>query len=128
MEFQIDSSSSTPIYRQLGDQIRTAIARGMLDYGVRMPSVRELSRRLVVNPNTISRVYTELERDGLLVTRQGVGVFVAEVKEELSDTVRRQRLEDEVDRFLTEAVHLRFSLGEVIELIGQRGEEFRWGK
>jgi GntR family transcriptional regulator len=128
MEFQIDSSSSTPIYRQLGDQIRTAIARGMLDYGVRMPSVRELSRRLVVNPNTIARVYTELERDGLLVTRQGVGVFVAEVKDELSDAVRRQKLEDEVDRFLTEAVHLRFSLGEVIELLRQRGKEFRWGK
>ena len=77
MDFSIDVASRTPIYRQLADQIRSAIARGRLRANARLPSVRDLSRRLVVNPNTVARVYTELERDGSLVTRPGMGVFVA---------------------------------------------------
>ena len=64
MEFRIDPSSRLPIYRQLRNQFREAVARGKLEPNERLPSVRELSRTLVVNPNTIARVYTELEREG----------------------------------------------------------------
>ena len=71
MEFCIDPTSRLPIYRQLRNQFREAVARGKLLPDRRLPSVRELSRTLVVNPNTIARVYTELEREGLLNTRPG---------------------------------------------------------
>ena len=77
--------------------------------GMRLPSVRVLSRELVVNPNTIARAYTELEREGVLNTRQGLGVFVAEPQDDLSAAARRERLAAALDRFLTEAVHLGFS-------------------
>ena len=111
MEFQCDPTSRVPIYRQLMDQIRQAVARGRLRPGSRLPSVRVLSRELVVNPNTVARAYTELEREGVLNTRQGLGVFVAEPQADLSAAARRERLAEALDRFLTEAVHLGFSGG-----------------
>lgn len=126
MEFQVDPSSRLPIYRQLRNQFRRAAAPGRLEPGLRMPSVRELSRTLVVNPNTIARVYTELEREGLLNTRPGLGVFVAKPRPELTKKVRRERLQELADHFLTEAVHLGFSSHEAVSLIDGRAGQFVW--
>jgi GntR family transcriptional regulator len=126
MEFQIDTTSRTPIYRQLTQQMREGVARGRLKPEERLPSVRELSRVLVINPNTVARVYMELEREGMLYTRQGLGVFIARPKAELTKKVRRERLAELIDRFLTEAVHLGFSAGEVTELIAERAKQFQW--
>lgn len=126
MEFRIDSSSRLPIYRQLRNQFREAVARGRLKPRERLPSVRDLSRKLVVNPNTIARVYTELEREGLLNTRPGLGVFVARPKDELTKKVRKERLTARSDEFLTEAVHLGFSADEVTALISDRVGQFAW--
>ncbi len=77
MEFSISPATGVPIYRQLTEQITSAVARGQLRANQRLPSVRELSQTLVVNPNTIARAYNDLERDGVLYTRPGLGVFVA---------------------------------------------------
>jgi len=126
MEFRIDTSSRLPIYRQLRNQFREAVARGKLHPEERLPSVRELSRTLVVNPNTVARVYIELEREGLLNTRPGLGVFVAQPRAELTKKVRRERLQKLLDGFLTEAVHLGFSSDEVVGLVAERVKQFRW--
>ncbi len=127
MELQIDTGSGKPIYRQLVDQIREAAARGKVEPGERLPSVRTLSRQLVVNPNTIARAYTELEREGVIHTRPGTGAFVAtQAKPELTKQARRQRLQSQVDQLLIEAVHLGFSAEEVEELITKRMGQFRW--
>lgn len=75
LQLQINTASKIPIYRQLTEQIRSAIARGDLQPDEQLPSVRQLPKDVVVNPNTIARVYQELEREGMLVTRQGLGVF-----------------------------------------------------
>jgi len=126
MEFQCDPTSRVPIYRQLMDQIRQAVARGRLRPGVRLPSVRTLSRELVVNPNTIARTYTELEREGVLHTRQGLGVFVAAPQADLSAAARRERLATALDRFLTEAFHLGFSADELQSAITKRIRAFQF--
>ena len=126
MEFQIDISSRTPLYRQLGGQIREAVARGKLKPEERLPSVRELSRKLVINPNTIARVYTELEREGVLNTRPGMGVFVAQPRNDLTKRARRDRLTLLVDGLLTEAVHLGFAAEEVVSLITDRLGKYQW--
>lgn len=126
MEFCIDPTSREPIYRQLCDQLREAVARGTVLPEQRLPSVRELSRTLVVNPNTIARVYTELERDGVIHSRPGLGVFVAKPKAELTKKVRREKLLELLDRFLTEAVHLGFSSEEVLSLAAERSGSFHW--
>ena len=126
MEFRIEPTSRSPIYRQLSEQIREAIATGRLAADQRLPSVRELSRTLVVNPNTVARVYTELEREGVLMTRPGLGVFVARPRYELTKRARRERLVRTVDGLLTEAVHLGFSAEEVNALIAERLTRFQW--
>jgi GntR family transcriptional regulator len=126
MQLQIDTASRTPIYRQLVGQIREAVARGRLVPEARLPSVRELSRQLVINPNTVARVYTELEREGVLNTRPGLGVFVAQPRNDLTRRARKDRLILLADELLTEAVHLGFSAEEVQSLLGERMARFAW--
>jgi GntR family transcriptional regulator len=88
--------------------------------------VRDLSRQLVVNPNTIARVYTELEREGVLNTRPGLGVFVAQPRNDLTKRVRKDRLLSLIDGLLTEAVHLGFSADEVMALLSERITRYQW--
>ena len=126
MDFNVDVASRTPIYRQLAEQIRSAIARGRLKADERLPSVRDLSRRLVINPNTVAKVYTELERDGVLVTRHGLGVFVAQPGSDLTRKARRERLTALLDIFFTEAVLLGFTADDVRELVQDRIGQVRW--
>jgi GntR family transcriptional regulator len=126
MQFEISGASRLPIYQQLVQQVREAIARGDLKPQQQLPSVRQLARDLVVNPNTIARAYTELEREGLLTNRPGRGVFVAEPKDERTGDARRRRLIESLDRFLTEAVHLGFSADEVARLVVSRSRQFQW--
>jgi GntR family transcriptional regulator len=126
MQFSIESASRVPIYRQLVAQIREGVARGQLKAEERLPSVRELSRELVVNPNTVARVYTELEREGVLNTRPGLGVFVAQPRMELTKKVRRERLTVQVDGLLTEAVHLGFAAEDVHSLVAERIAKFQF--
>ena len=126
MEFQITTASREPIYQQLAAQVRAGVARGKLKAGERLPSVRKLSRTLVVNPNTIARAYTELERDGVLHTRQGLGVFVAEPSNDLTKAARKKRLLETLDAFLTEAVYLGFTRDEVLQTVTDRTGQFEW--
>jgi GntR family transcriptional regulator len=124
MQFQCDTTSRTPIYRQLIDQVRSAVARGRVEPGERLPSVRQLSRDLVVNPNTIARAYTELEREGTIITQQGRGVFVAEPRTDLTKRARQKQLEERLDQLITDAVHLGFSAEEFLALLNKRMDQF----
>ena len=98
----LDMGSETPVYEQIGGGIKAAIARGAFVAGDQLPSVRGLARTLLVNPNTIVRVYRELELAGLLVTQRGRGVFVAEQ----AGTRSRQEQAAQVESLLREAVEL----------------------
>jgi GntR family transcriptional regulator len=126
MGFHISTASRLPIYQQLAQQIREAIARGELQPEASLPSVRQLSRELVVNPNTIARAYTELEREGLLVSRPGRGIYVAQPRNDLTRAARDRRLLEQLDRWLTEAVHLGYAADEVLRLVAKRVREFQW--
>src|SRR5262249_22031982 len=75
--FSLNPKSGVPIYRQIQDQIRFGIASGRLRPGEQLPTVRALAVDLAVNPNTVIKAYTELERQGVLTTEQGSGTFVA---------------------------------------------------
>ncbi|HEX4130930.1 MAG TPA: GntR family transcriptional regulator [Pirellulales bacterium] len=126
MHWQIETSSSTAIYEQLAEQIRRAIALGRLKPQERLPSVRQLSRELLVNPNTVAKAYQELDRQGLLVSRPGLGIFVAEPRTDLTKAARKERLLEPLDRWLTLAVHLGFESDEVLRLINDRVGRFQW--
>ncbi len=73
----VDPKHPTPIYVQLDQGIRAAIATGRLPVGAQLPTVRQLAVDLRVNANTVARVYAELERAGVVETRRGVGTFVS---------------------------------------------------
>jgi len=122
----IETSSFIPIYEQIKKGVKSEISLGVLKANEALPSIRNLAAELVVNPNTVARVYIELEREGLLNTRPGLGVFVAQPRAELTKKVRRERLQKLLDGFLTEAVHLGFSSDEVVGLVAERVKQFRW--
>jgi GntR family transcriptional regulator len=126
MQYHVNTGSRLPIYQQLAQQIREAIARGELEPEAGLPSVRQLSRELLVNPNTVARAYTELEREGLLVSRPGRGIYVAQPRNDLTRAARDQRLTEQLDRWLTGAVHLGYSADEVLGLVTKRVRQFRW--
>ncbi|HTQ40985.1 MAG TPA: GntR family transcriptional regulator [Pirellulales bacterium] len=126
MQFSISPTSGVPIYQQLTDQICAAVARGHLRADQRLPSVRELSQLLVVNPNTVARAYTELEREGVLYTRPGLGVFVAPLPSPLSKKSRRERLLGNVDRLLVDAVRWGFSSEELLDFVAERAKQYQW--
>lgn len=75
-QMRVDPKDPTPLYAQLERAILAAIATGHLPAGSQLPTVRQLAVDLRVNANTVARVYTQLERAGVLETRRGVGTFV----------------------------------------------------
>jgi GntR family transcriptional regulator len=120
--FVVDSSSPTPIYAQLDRSIRTAIATGELGVGAQLPTVRQLAVDLAVNANTVARVYAQLERDGMLETRRGVGTFVRESPSPQAARAHREReLRELIQRFVGDAALLGFTLPELISQL--RNEE-----
>jgi GntR family transcriptional regulator len=74
----IDPRSHVPIYLQIADEIRAAVAAGIYRPGEVLPSLRALAIDIQVNPNTVQRAYDELEREGLIYSQRGKGLFVAE--------------------------------------------------
>ena len=113
--FIVDPTSPTPIYAQLDRSIRAAIATGELEAGAQLPTVRQLAVDLAVNANTVARVYAQLERDGILETRRGVGTFVRESPSPQATRAHREReLRELVQRFVGDAALLGFTLPELI--------------
>lgn len=74
--FRIDAGSGVPIYRQLVEQVRRDVTLGRLATGEQLPPLREVVEALAINPNTVVKAYAELEHEGLVVRRQGMGTFV----------------------------------------------------
>lgn len=74
--FRIDAGSGVPIYRQLVEQVRREVMLGRLGGGDQLPPLREVVDALAINPNTVVKAYAELEHEGLVVRRQGMGTFV----------------------------------------------------
>ena len=112
-QLNITTGAGTPIYRQIVDQVRLAVATGDLAAGQAMPSVRSVAERLVVNVNTVVKAYGELVRDGVLESRQGLGFFVAPKRQVYSKAERRRRLRQALDTFIREAVFLDFTDDEI---------------
>lgn len=73
----IDPKSPIPIFRQIADQLRQSIDAGVFKAGEMLPSLRAMAVDIKVNPNTVQRAYEALEREGVVETRRGIGIFVA---------------------------------------------------
>jgi GntR family transcriptional regulator len=111
----VDERDATPIYAQIERGLRAAIAAGRLRPGDQLPTVRELAVELRVNANTVARVYSELERGGVLETRRGVGSFVSATPEQARPKREQQkRLRAFATRVLADASAAGFTRQELI--------------
>jgi len=111
----IDPRDPTPIYAQLERGLRAAIAASRLKPGDQLPTVRQLAVDLRVNANTVARVYAELERDGVLETRRGVGSFVTATRQQARPPAEHtKRLRAFVTRVLADAAAAGFARDEVV--------------
>ncbi len=111
----VDERDATPIYAQIERGLRAAIAAGRLRPGDQLPTVRELAVDLRVNANTVARVYSELERGGVLETRRGVGSFVSATPDQARPKREQQkRLRAFATRVLADASAAGFTRQELI--------------
>ena len=119
-QVNVTTGSVTPIYRQIAEQVRLAVATGVLSPGESMPSVRNLADRLGVHVNTVVKAYAELVRDGVLDSQQGLGFFVAQKRQIYSRAERLRRLRQALDAFVHEAVFLDFSADEIRKAVDEK--------
>lgn len=94
---QLDLKSRKSIYEQVMDQLKEQIMTGQMATGEKLPSVRELSKSITVNPNTVQKAYRELERQGYVYTTSGVGTFVADRSEIHADLPALQKAQENLD-------------------------------
>lgn len=120
MHFRIVAGSGVPIYRQIADQIVRGIATGELAVGDSIPSVRQLARELVINPNTVAKAYAELVDTGVLETQAGRGYFIAKRRQVFTKAERLRRLDESIEALMNQAVALDISLDEVVDRLRER--------
>ena len=94
---QLDLKSRKSIYEQVMDQLKEQIMTGQMATGEKLPSVRELSKSITVNPNTVQKAFRELERQGYVYTTSGVGTFVADRSEIHADLPALQKAQENLD-------------------------------
>lgn len=109
LAFSVVPGDPRSLAGQIVDAIRRKITAGELAVGDKLPSVRGLAQQLAINPNTVSKAYTELIAGGWLKAQVGLGLFVAAQRHQLSATERDRRLNAAVDRFINEVVAIRCS-------------------
>ncbi len=120
MNWQI--SGDIPIYSQLIGQIKHGIVSGAFMPGERLPSVRDLATEAKVNPNTMQRALTELEREGLVYSQRTAGRFVTEDRN-MIETAKRAIADAQIESFMAAMTGLGYTRDEILALISKKAEE-----
>ncbi len=120
MDFEFDDDK--PIYKQLVEKIKVEIITGRFKPGDKLPSVRELSSMIHVNPNTIQRSLTELENDHLIFTKRTSGKFVT-TDQNVIHQIKKELAYEKIDQFIYDMSNLNIGKPEVIQLLEERKNE-----
>ena len=129
MLFHIDYNSSQPIYQQVIEQIKLTVVNGGIKPGDRMPSIRELAKKLKINPTTTARIYNELAHEGVLILRQGQGAFVAPKVVSLASEEIHRIVSEYARKMLVEGLRLGLTREEIDVIVDveyrniQKGEQ-----
>ncbi len=115
MQFRIDNASDRPVYQQIMDQIKRDIAMGRLIKNEKLPTVRQLAGQIAINPNTIAKAYRQLEQQGIIVTKAGAGAFVANLDSNLSRSVRKKLISEELELIAVDAYHMQIESQTLLE-------------
>ena len=125
MHWLIDYHSGVPVYLQLAQQVKAAIASGTLREGDQLPSVRAMAEELKLNRNTVAKAWAELESEAVLENRQGSGCFVAATVTPLRRAVRSERLGQARDQVIVQAHHLQVDDESLRALLAERLRHFK---
>lgn len=122
---KIDSRNSRPIYEQIIDSIKENILKGILRPGDKLPSVREMSSMITANPNTVSRAYMELERQGVTETLRGKGTFVSSNYKPKVEEESMEKLKDDIKKIIVEAYYMGIEKEDMIQIIDDLYKEVK---
>jgi len=128
LTISILTGSSVSIYRQIIDQVCAAAFSGRIQDDEPLPSVRSLAEELLINPNTVSRAYCELVREGVLESRAGIGMFISKRRQIYSKSERKRRIDQSVTSLVTEGLMIGFTAEEIVELVAQKTRELGGSK
>ena len=117
MFFSIDPQNGVAIYEQIVRQVKFAIAEGTLSPGQLLPSVRQLSQQLAINPNTIARAYLQLQADEVVESLRGRGMAVSVGAPQRCRTLRRTLIAERLRSVLAEALHGGLKAAEIREIV-----------
>ena len=106
-----------PLYKQVTDQVKDAIASGTLKPETKLPSIREMSKELKISIITIKRAYSDLEREGYIITRAGMGSFVADVNKVTLRLERMAEIKADVKKILKRGIKFNISAADIIAII-----------
>ena len=124
MRFQINYRSGKPVYLQVVDQVKAAVASGGLRSGDTLPGIRPLAETLRVNRNTIAKAYTELESQGVIQTAAGKGCLVRDGSTPFRKDVRLDLLRQDIDAAVVQAHHLQIGRVDFMRLAETRFDDF----
>ena len=119
MIIEIDNYSGVPIYTQIIEQIKQYILSGNLPEGTQLENVRSLAARLLVNPMTISKAYNQLERDGFIERRRGIGMFVKPMEKEIKSDFKSQTTRKSFRKAAATAILMNYTEEEAVDLLRQ---------
>jgi len=120
MLFKIDPNSAKPVYQQLIDQVKYAVASGRLREGDRLGSIRDVAVQIRANRNTVARAYSDLEREGVIRSRPGQGSFISDSGPDIGQKRARKILSDAIDEVLAQARQFRLSQAELLSIVRER--------
>lgn len=112
-----------PMYKQVTDQVKDAIAAGTLKLEDKLPSIREMSKELKISMITIKRAYADLESEGYIFTRPGLGSFVAGIGKEKLREEKLTEITREVRKILATGEKVNISADDVISIVRELGEK-----
>jgi GntR family transcriptional regulator len=123
--FHINTASGVPVYRQIIDQVKRAMASGALRPGDRLPPVRKLAEDHGINPNTVARAYQEmLEKEKILVSVPGGGTFVGDGKPELERRDLIERLRELAHQLAVEGQQMRLPREKILKIVEEQLKDF----
>ncbi len=125
MQIKIDNASDRPVYQQIIDQVKRDIALGRLAKDEKLPTVRQLAGQLAINPNTIAKAYQQMEREGIITTRPGAGTFVANLDSELSESVKKKLISEDLERAAVDAFHMQIDSQTLLKLFNEAVGKFK---
>jgi GntR family transcriptional regulator len=115
----IDFNAAYPIYEQVIEEIKKEIVRGELKPGAKLPSQRQLARKIEVNPNTVQRAYREMEQRGLVETKRGRGTFIKD-DDQVMIEIKKDMAETAVIDFIEQMISLGFKKENILKKVESR--------